>query len=207
MALTPPTVTTDPADPTETNDAITAINDFVETSKNEVLEGLMVLRQHIQTSNGSMLQLDLLDSEIALMKSARTTDPSVVSNPVSQASMNAAAASMNAIVNVHRGLIARCLRVTVPHANATGASYPAKEAVELGAATVGGSGNSVTVPSNPVSAAEMNTALAEITANVDLANAAAADGLAAYMPHFHKNPAQLDLDDRLRERVLGLSTP
>jgi hypothetical protein len=121
--------------------------------------------------------------------------------------MNAAAASMNAIINVHRGLIARCLRVTLPHASQTGSSFVNLERIEAAVVANGGSGTTVTVPSDPVSAAEMNTALSEITANVDTANAAAAIGLLVYKPHFQRNPGQLDLMKRLDASVVSLQTP
>lgn len=209
MALSAPVVSADPTAAAEANTALSGINAFVATARNEALDGLAVLREHMRLVGGSNAAVEDLDAVIASLASFAPADPAVVTDPATLAQTNAALASMSAIVdtlNARSGISFAAVR---RHMRKVGGRFRLLE--ELDAANVAlqapATITAPTVASDPATKAETNAALASMTSIVDTANSEILTTLQAFVDFFRLNPGNIALSARLDGAITALRTP
>jgi hypothetical protein len=209
MALTPPTVTADPAIPSETNTAMAAINAFVETAKTETLTGLRVIREHLRLTNGSNAMLDELDAAMAVVGAAAETDPTIATSPAVQAETNAALATLGAIDDLLNARSVAAIGALRNHARVGGGYFERLEAFDTSRVnlTTPLVQTAVTVASDPVTKAHMDAALASVTALIDTSNAEIVAALQTFTQQFRLMPANQTLNNQLAGAIAALQSP
>ena len=209
MALPAPTVATDPAPSAETNAAFVTLNGYVTDAYSELVDGLNAVREHIRITQGpgAVQMLDDLDAQLGTLSSSSLPNPAVIADPATQAQTNAALATMASYVDRLNTRSIAGTNVLREHMRRSG-RVPELVAFDSGVGGILSTSNTAeTVASDPVSLADMNTALANTTAFVDASNADFVNVLTAFIEVFRINPANLNLNDRLTAAVANLGSP
>ncbi len=178
MALTPPTVASDPASVAEVNAALVILNGYVTAQNNATILALTTLRQLFLLADGNTMVIEAIDAALADL-AAGVPDPSVA-DQTPGAGNTALTTLTNAIIDVAS---TESSTGTTILENSFKRALGSIQAVTdwFGASATIAASNFVpeTVTTNPVPKAEWDTALANTTAFIDTLNA---NTLATFAP-------------------------
>lgn len=170
MAYAAATVATDPSTLAQTNTALTATNVFVANLYADARAILATVRENVRLRQGNPLVLQQLDSLGPLF--APPSDPAVSTDPVTKADADTIFATHIANIAVFLSRFQAAAQIIAQVITLTG-GVNERILADLNAAFTAfatAPSSVTTAGSDPVSAADMNTALAAAAARVDTVN-------------------------------------
>lgn len=170
MAYVAPSVTADPAIPSETNTALAAVNAFVTTLYTDAIAAMSVVREFIRLSTGRQLLMADIDAQGAVLGSPGNTDPTVAASPVTQAQANTAYSSLTGYIDTFTGRFATIFGTMRSAMQLVGGHIQERTDIDAGTITLLTATAAITMASDPVTMAHMNTGLTTATAAVDTVN-------------------------------------
>jgi len=207
MALTPPTVASDPATATHTNTALAAINVFVTNSITKSVAALQILRDRAVLVGGSIELLNAIDRVLSTIGGQSHADPTVAASPATQTQTNSAFATFTGYIDTLNANLASAFAELRQHFRMTHGNVLNRERFTTATVNIATPAvqTAITVASDPVSQADMNTALASATALVDTFNVELAAVLDTFTMPFRLNPGNQILALRLENAIVELN--
>ena len=209
MALTAPTVASDPATAAHTNTALAAVNTFITTAHSEATSAGEAMIEQVRTRDGNLGLIDRMTAAVATLAGGGAAAPSVVTDPASQSQTNTALATLAGYID---GLNSRFLSVLVVFRESvqrTDGNLGILDGIDADIAALSAPSSVVapTVASNPVSQANMNTALATLTTAVDSANSESVTGLESVLVYMRRSGSSSALVHTVEGGRAALQSP
>jgi len=203
MALTAPTVASDPASQTHTNTAFSTLTTFASNAYTSLIEIMSLLRERAVLGGATSEYLQRIDGAIASLGTGAGATASVASDPASQANTNTAFSTTTTKLDTLNTRALAALQVVIEHLGASGIPVQSLErfkSLSLDLASPS-SLTAQTVASDPASQAHMNAALAATTAFIDTVNSEIRTALLQLSDEFRRFPGNSVLANRFEAAV------
>ncbi len=199
MALTPPTVASDPASAAHTNTALAAVTTFISTAYTEVIEAIVVLRERARLGGASSEFLQRVDNALADLGTGAGAAATVSTDPTTQSQANTAFATTAAKIDTLNSRALAALDLFLERLRINGGRVDVRERFRTAVQALGSPSalTAETLASDPVSQADMNTALANTVVFIDNANTEVQAALRLFVDEFNLWPGSQILTDRL----------
>lgn len=204
MALTPPTVASDPASAAHTNTALAAVNTLITSTGTKVNAIFAVIRDRARLCGGNNAILSSIDSLGGAIAAA--ANPTVAADPATQSQTNTALALLGTYIDTLNTAANNLFSAVGANIKRNGGRHVVFERFNADAANLISPAalTAVTVASDPVSQAHMNTALASVVAYIDTLASEVQVAARYFINEFALNPGNQILNDRLAGSINAL---
>ena len=203
MALTPPTVASDPASAAHTNTALAAVTTFIATAYTEVIEGVNALRERAVKLGANNGFLEQVDAALANLGTGAGSAATVATDPTTQAQANTAFATTTTKIDTLNSRALAALDLFIDQTRFHGGRVTPRERIRTAVQDLGSPATltAETLGSDPVTQAHMNTALANTCAFIDTVNTEVQAILRLFVDEFRLSPGNQILSNRLEAAI------
>jgi hypothetical protein len=207
MALSPPTVASDPGTAGQLNTAFGIINGFIANGVAEALVGIRAAADLVRIHSGNQDIMDKVAGRLGVLAGLAEPDPAVISN--SQANTNAALATMAAIGDLLNSRLLGAIEEFRPFLALADGQVGRLIVADDSQANLGSPAllTALTVASDPGTKAQDDAALAATTGYVDNANAEIAAALQNILNAMSMKSSNAQALGDLQTSIDNLSNP